>query len=135
MKIDSVALMFLVLMALVGLLFCKAVEFVVDWATRGFGKKIDPIDLLRMELNGLNIKIDAFGNKLDYLKTEVNAVKAKLGSLEKLTEQHGFVPASRSSGMSEDTWQRSELVQDEPISTAPTMRSTSADSWTRDTGV
>src|SRR5262249_53256055 len=91
---------------------------------------------LPTELNALSTRVDACGNELDAVKTVVNAITAKLESIEKLTEQHSLAPASGTAGMPEDTWQRSEHLQREVITMVPTIeQSASADSWTRDTGV
>ena len=136
MKFDSIAIMYLIVMFLVALSFSKALEIVVDWAIRVFGnKKLDVIDL-PTELNALSTRVDACGNELDAVKTVVNAITAKLESIEKLKEQHSLAPALGAAGMPEDTWQRSEHLQHEVITMVPTIeQSASADSWTRDAGV
>ena len=80
-----------------------------------------------MELNELNIKIDALRIKLDgnldALKIEVNALNSKLKSTA--TEQLSLVPASPTPmledtrGNSENTWIRDALVSETSI--APTI--------------
>src|SRR5262249_40184508 len=136
MKPDSIAIMYLSVMFLGVLSFSKGLEIVVDWAIRLFGnKKRDVIDL-PTELNALSTRVDACGNELDAVKTVVNAVTAKLESIEKLTEQHSLAPVLGTAGMPEDTWQRSKHLQHEVITMVPTIeQSAPADSWTRDTGV
>jgi len=136
MKFDSIAIMYLIVMFLVALSFSKALEIVVDWAIRVFSnKKLDVIDL-PTELNALSTRVDACGDELDAVKKVVNAITAKLESIEKLTEQHSLAPALGAAGMPEDTWQRSEHLQHEVITMVPTIeQSASADSWTRDAGV
>jgi len=58
----------------------------------------------------------------------------EIGDTVRLTERCAQLSAS--CAPSEDTWQRSERLQHEVIAMVPTIeQSTSADSWTRDTGV
>ena len=154
MPIESMSILYLGVGFLFVVLFCKALEIIVDRATILFvGKKDvrvtslfvdekDVIDLFRMELNELNIKIDALRIKLDgnldALKIEVNALNSKLESTA--TEQLSLVPASPTPmledtwGNSENTWIRDALVSETSI--APTIDEfTSNDTWTRDTPV
>ena len=151
MPIESMSILYLGVGFLFVVLFCKALEIIVERATILFvGKKEvrvtslfvgenDVIDLFRMELNELNIKIDALRIKLDgnldALKIEVNALNSKLELTA--TEQLSLVPASQTP-MLEDTWGNSEntWIRDAPVSEtsiAPTIdKSTSNDTWTRD---
>ena len=154
MPIESMSILYLGVGFLFVVLFCKALEIIVERATILFvGKKKDVrvtslfvgedvIDLFRMELNELNIKIDALRIKLDgnldALKIEVNALNSKLESTA--TEQLSLVPASPTpmledtGGNSKNTWIRDALVSETSI--APTIdESTSNDTWTRDTPV
>ena len=154
MPIESMSILYLGVGFLFVVLFCKALEIIVERATILFvGKKDvrvtslfvgekDVIDLFRMELNELNIKIDALRIKLDgnldALKIEVNALNSKLKSTA--TEQLSLVPASPTPmledtwGNSENTWIRDALVSETSI--APTIDEfTSNDTWTRDTPV
>jgi hypothetical protein len=152
MPIESTSILYLGVGFLFVVLFCKALEIIVERATILFvGKKDvrvtslfvgekDVIDLFRMELNELNIKIDALRIKLDgnfdALKLEVNALNSKLESTA--TEQLSLVPASPTLedtwGNSENTWIRDALVSETSI--APTIGEfTSNDTWTRDTPV
>ena len=123
---------------LFAVLFCKAVEIIVERARSLFVGKSDVIDLylFKMELNALNKKIDALRIKLDSLKIGVNALNTKLDSLSR--KQLSLVPASPGSmleyttGNSEDTWTRDALVSETSI--APTVGdATPDDTWTRDT--
>lgn len=154
MPIESMSILYLGVGFLFVVLFCKALEIIVERATILFvGKKKDVrvtslfvgedvIDLFRMELNELNIKIDALRIKLDgnldALKIEVNALNSKLESTA--TEQLSLVQASPTpmledtGGNSKNTWIRDALVSETSI--APTIdESTSNDTWTRDTPV
>jgi hypothetical protein len=154
MPIESMSILYLGVGFFFVALFCKALEIIVERATILFvGKKDvrvtslfvgekDVIDLFRMELNELNIKIDALRIKLDgnldALKIEVNALNSKLGSTA--TEQSSLVPTSPTPkledtwGNGENTWTRGALVNETSI--APTIgESTSNDTWTRDTAV
>jgi hypothetical protein len=155
MPIESTSILYIGVGFLFVVLFCKILEIIVERATiLCVGKKKDVrvtslfvgekdvIDQFRMELNELNIKIDALrinldGN-LDALKIEVNALNSKLESTA--TEQLSLVAASPTPmlegtwGNSEDPWISDALVGETPI--APTIdESTSNDTWTRDTPV
>jgi hypothetical protein len=136
----------LVVLFLVGLLFCKMVEVIVEPVRTVFvGNEIDVIELVRIEVRGLHIKVDAIWKKLDDFKIEFNQVKSKPESTAALTQQLSIVPASPTTAQEvpEDTWERgevtllrNELVSDELVVTAPTIdQSTSSDTWTRDTSV
>jgi hypothetical protein len=151
MPIEAISIMYVGVGFLLVLLFCKALEIVVERAATLFvGKKKDIIDLLRMEINALNIKFDALRIKLDgqldALKIEVNALDRKVESTAKVIEQLSLGPAlptlsrgmlvdnSSSDGqlVPEDTWTRDTLVSNASI--APTIDdSSSHDTWDRDT--
>jgi hypothetical protein len=156
MPIESISILYVGVGFLFVVLFCKAVEIIVERATTLFvGKKEvrvtslfvdekDVIDLFRTGLNELNTKINALRIKLDgnldALKVEVNALNSKLESTARMTEQSTVMPASPMPmledtwGNSEDTWTCGALVSETSI--APTIgESTSNDTWTRDTAV
>jgi hypothetical protein len=122
---------------LVVVLFCKALEIIVDRATSQFFGKNDVLNLnvLRMELNAVNKEIDGLRiiheGKLDALEIEVNTLNSKLESMP--AKWLSLVPTSPmqkdTGGKSEDTWTRDET------SIAPTIAaSTSNDTWTRGVG-
>jgi hypothetical protein len=138
MPIESTAA--LVVLFLVGVLFCKAVEIIVERVRTVFvGNEIDVIELVRIEVRALHVKVDAIWKKLDDFKIELNEVKTKPGSTAALTQQLSIVPASPTTaqGVSEDTWERGEVAPlcDELVIAAPTIdQSRSSDTW-RDTSV
>ena len=137
MPIESIAT--LVVLFLIGLVFCKALEFIVERA-RSFGHETAVSDLLRNELRILHIKVDAVWKNLDDVKIELNEIKTKLESTAAMTEQLIIVPASPTTvhEAPEDTWERGEFtpLHDELVTTASTIeQSTSEDTWTRDAGV
>jgi hypothetical protein len=155
MPIESISIFYVGVGVLFVVLFCKAVEIIVERATSLFVGKTevrvtslfvdekDVIDLLRMGLNELNIKINALRIKLDgdldALKVEVNALNSKLESAVRMTEQSNVmaspIPMLEDTwGNSEATWTRGALVSETSI--APTIgESSSNDTWTRDTVV
>jgi hypothetical protein len=141
MPIEAISIMYVGVGFLLIVLFCKALEIVVERAVTLFvGKKKDVIDLLRMELNALNKKIDALrielDGKLDALKIEVNALNSKLESMP--TERLSLVPTSQTPtledtwGNNGDTWTRDALASETSI-TPTVCESTSNETWTRDT--
>jgi hypothetical protein len=143
MPIESIAA--LVILCLVGLLFAKTVEFTVKLARRMFvGKETDVIGLLRVEVKDLHLEVDEIWKKLGDLKIQNNKIKAKLESLAVMPENVmtlplSIVPASptTSPGL-EDTWERVDSkcqVEQRELVTTTIEQSTSADSWTRDTGI
>jgi len=156
MLIESISVLYVGVGFLFVVLFCKALEIIVERATSLFVGKTEVrvtslfvdenevIDLFRTGLNELNIKINALRIKLDgnldALKVEVNALNSKLESTARMTEQSTVMPASPMPmledtwGNSEDTWTRGALVSETSI--APTIgESTSNDTWARDTAV
>jgi hypothetical protein len=139
MKIESTAILYLAIMFFLAVLFCKTLEIVVEWARRFFVGTNDAIDLIKIELNALNIKIDAlqtkFHGKLDVLRTEMDGLNNKAQWVA--TEQLSVAPDSPmpmledaySNG--EDTWIRD--VRANEASTAPTIpTSPSENTWMRD---
>jgi hypothetical protein len=146
MPIEAMSILFIGVGFLFVVLFCKALEIIVERATILFVGKKDvrvtslfvgekDIDLF-MELNELNIKIDALRIKLDALKIEVNALNSKLESPPR--EQLSLMPASAvpmlkdTCGNSEDASTRDTLVSETSI--APTIGESSSDNtWTRNT--
>jgi hypothetical protein len=124
---------------LVGLLFCKAVEFAVERVRTVFvGNEIDVIELVRIEVRALHIKVDAIWKKLDDFEIERDELKTKPESTAALTQQLSIVPASPTTarGVPEDTWERGEVTPlcDELVITRTTIdQSTSSDTWKRDT--
>jgi len=156
MPIESISVLYVGVGFLFVVLFCKALEIIVERATSLFVGKTEVrvtslfvdenevIDLFRTGLNELNIKINALRIKLDgnldALKVEVNALNSKLESTARMTEQSTVMPASPMPMLedtwdnSEDTWTRGALVSETSI--APTIgESTSNDTWARDTAV
>ena len=156
MPIESISILYFGVWFLFVVLFCKALEIIVERAkslfvgknevrvTSLFVDEKDVIDLFRTGLNELNIKVNALRIKLDgdldALKIEVNALNTKLESTARMTEQSSVMPASAipmledTWGNSEDTWTRGALVSETSI--APTIgESTSNETWTRDTVV
>src|SRR6516165_666863 len=74
------------------------------------GKLVFPVaanEGISEEKKALNIKVDAFGNNLAALKTEVNAIRAELWSIEKLAEQPSQSTAA-------DTWTRDTDIDATP---------------------
>jgi len=139
MKIESTAILYLAIMFFLAVLFCKTLEIVVEWARRFFVGTNDAIDLIKIELNALNIKIDAlqikFDGKLDVLRTEMDGLNTKAQWVA--SEQLSVAPDSPmpmledaySNG--EDTWIRD--VHASEASTAPTISaSPSENTWMRD---
>ena len=139
MPIESIVA--LVVLFLVGLLFCKAVEIIVEPVRTVFvGDEIDVIELVRIEVRALHIKVDAIWKKLDDFEIERDELKTKPESTAALTQQLSIVPAlpTTAQGMPEDTWERGEVTPlcDELVIAAPTIdQSSSSDTWTRDTSV
>ena len=154
MPAEPMALLYVGVGFLFIVLFCKALEIIVERVTSLFvGKKdvrikslfVDEknvIDLFRVELHELNIKINALrielDGKRDALKIEVNARNSKLGSIP--SEQLSLVPASPTPILenpwdnSEDTWALGALVSETSI--APTIdEPASNDTWSRNTPV
>jgi hypothetical protein len=149
MPIESTSILYIGVGFLFVVLICKILEIIVERATILFvGKKKDVrvtslfvgekdvIDLFRMELNELNIKIDAVRIKLDGM----NAPNSKLESTARMTERSSLLQAlptpmvEDTTGNSKDTWTRDALVNETSI--APSIgESTSNDTWTRGTGV
>jgi hypothetical protein len=146
MPIEAISILYVGVGFLLVVLFCKALEIIVERATILFVGKKDvrvtslfvreqDVDLF-IELNELNIKIDALRIKLNALKLEVNALNSKLESLPR--EQLSLMPASAvpmlkdTCGNSEDTSNLGALVSETSI--APTIgESTSDNTWTRNT--
>src|SRR5689334_23921072 len=96
MKIESTAILYIGIMFLLALLFCKTVEVVVERTRRIFVGTNDALEPIKMELNALNIKIDGlqlrFDSKFDALQAEIDAVNAK--AVPRGTEQLSVVPDS-----------------------------------------
>jgi hypothetical protein len=143
MSVESIAA--LVVLFIVGLLFAKTVEFTVKLARRMFvGKEADVIGLIRVEVKDLHLEVDEIWKKLGDLKVENNEIKAKLEfpavmPENVVTELLSIVPASptTSPGL-EDTWERVDgkcQLEQRELFTTTIEQSTSADSWTRDTGI
>jgi len=136
MKIESTAILYLGIMFFLALLFCKTLEIVVERARRIFVGTNDAIDPIRMELNALNIKIDAlqmkFDGKLGVLRTEIDAINTKAQWVA--TEQLSVVPDSPTQDAysnSEDTWIRDARASEaSTVSMIPACPS--GDTWTRD---
>jgi len=134
MPIESIAT--LAVLFLIGLVLCKALEFMVERAG-SFGHETPVSDLLRNELRTLHIKVDGVWKNLDDVKIELNEIKTKLESTAAMTEQLIIVPASPTSvhEVPKDTWERGEVAPP-LVPTARTIaRSTFEETWTRDAGV
>jgi len=88
MPIESIVAV--VALFFVGLLFCKAVEIIVERVGSVFGNEIDVIELVRIEVRALHVKVDAIWKKLDDFKIELNQVKTKPEWTAALTKQNFY---------------------------------------------
>jgi len=132
MKIESTAILYLGIMFFLAVLFCKALESIVDRARRYFMGTNDVVDSIKMELNALHIKIDALksklDSKLDVLKTEVDALKT--GFDTKLDVLKIEIDAVNSKAEPAAT-KRLSVVPELPTPLPENVYSNGEDSWTR----
>jgi hypothetical protein len=148
MPIQSISVMYLGIGILFAVLLCVAVQAVVEQTTKLLvSEKIDPVNLLRPELEALKADLNALhlnrlGPELDGVKTDVNTLTTKLEMVTySMRERANLATTSRA--LSEDTWSRdnseSQSIQQDPGSRGelatdiPTLgQSVSGDTWTRD---
>ena len=133
MPIESISILYVGVGFLFVVLFGKALEIIVRRATSLFVGKKDvlvtnlfvgekDLDLFRMELNELNIKIDALRIKL-----------SRMNEQSSLLQPLPIPMVEDPRGNNEDTWSRDALVNETSI--APTIgESTSNNPGARDVG-
>ena len=155
MQIETISIMYLGMAFLFAVLICVALPTIVEQTTSLLvGKKKDPLNQLRTELDAVKIEVKALKTKL-----EVTTYSTKM------TEQAHFAPVSPATSqlvpedtwsrgnsesqpiqgdtlsrvngegqsIQEDTWSRVELVCDTSI-VPPISQSNPGDTWTRDAG-
>jgi hypothetical protein len=154
MRIEAIAILYLGVGFLLVVLFCKALEIIVERAATLFvGKKKDPIDLLRIELGAIKTEIMPVVTELQAISTKMKIELEAIAT--QITELRGRVSISPSQVAQADTWQRGnsesqplqgyassandqnqEATRDKPeddTSIVPTIdQSIERDTWTRD---
>lgn len=138
MSPEAIAIVYIATGTLFVILFGKALQVLVE-RTQYFwgGKKTRENELLRIEQNALNIKIDALVRKLDTLRSDFHALRSKVDAIPtQLPDQLSIVPTSETrwpeaeiKSAEQNTWARLAAV--ERSVTRTTNEHTSGDTWTR----
>jgi hypothetical protein len=155
MPIEAISILYVGVGFLLVVLFCKALEIIVERAATLFvGKKKDPIDQLRIELGAIKTEIETelqaistkMKTELDEITTQITELTARV-SISPITSQVAQAdtwPRGNSESQplqgyaSTGNDQNQEATRDEPAgdtSLVPMIdQSTAGDTWTRDEG-
>jgi hypothetical protein len=107
MPIEAISILYLGIGFLLVVLFCKALEIIVERATTLFvGKKKDPIDQLRIELGAIKTEIMAVETDLQAISTKMKTeLEAIATQITELTARVSISPITSQVAQA-DTWPR-----------------------------